>query len=611
MKQFKTIPEIFLNVTDEYANSTRPVYLQKSHNQGFAGTSYKELRQTVECLSLGLQELGMSHGDRVGIVSENRLEWVMSDFAITSAGAIDVPVFPTLMPKQLAYIFSNCEASIIIVSNAFQLNKIKKVWDEIPSLKYVVVMLDKVVDDDPRVLHLADVIEMGKRKTDELERRRRFIESAQQVREDDLCTIIYTSGTTGNPKGVMLTHKNLISNIIAAYDVVRLDDTDIFLSFLPMCHAYERIAGYLIAFAYGASTAFAESIDTVRANLQEVRPTIMTGVPRLFEKIYNGVIANSQKQSPSKQKIFNWALKVGKQYIDGMKSGGAGLATKLQYTLAYKLVFSKVHAIVGDRFRFFVSGGGALPDVHNEFFRMCKITIIEGYGLTETSPVLTVTRFEDNEIGTVGKPIFNVEINIAPDGEILARGPNIMRGYWRDPQATAETINEQGWLATGDIGFINERGNLKITDRKKNIFVSSGGKNIAPVPIENEILQSKYIDQIVLIGEKRDFCIAIAVPDFTAIEEFAKAQSISFSSREELVNNESINREIMRDMNILQRDHAKYERVRKVILLPKPFTVEDGDMTPTLKIKRKVVEQKYAKEINHIYEMAEHHGEHH
>lgn len=609
MKQFKTIPEIFLNVTDEYANSPRPVYLQKSHNQGFTGTSYKELRDTVECLSLGLQELGMNHGDRIGIVSENRLEWVMSDFAITSTGAIDVPVFPTLMPKQLSYIFNNCEATIIIVSNAFQLNKIKKVWDEIPSLKYVVVMLEKVVDDDPRVLHLSDVVEMGKRKTDEAERRRRFTQLALQVREEDLCTIIYTSGTTGNPKGVMLTHKNLISNIISAYDVVRLDDKDIFLSFLPMCHAYERIAGYLIAFAYGASTAFAESIDTVRTNLQEVRPTIMTGVPRLFEKIYNGVIANAQKQPPSKQKIFNWALKVGKQYIDGAKNGGAGIATKIQYALAYKLVFSKVHDIVGDRFRFFVSGGGALPDVHNEFFRMCKITIIEGYGLTETSPVLTVTRFEDNEIGTVGKPIFNVEIKIAPDGEILARGPNIMRGYWRDPQATAETINEQGWLATGDIGFINERGNLKITDRKKNIFVSSGGKNIAPVPIENEILQSKYIDQIILIGEKRDFCIAIAVPDFNAVEEFAKSKDISYSSREELVNNENINREIMRDINLMQRDHAKYERVRKIILLPKPFTVEDGDMTPTLKIKRRVVEQKYATEIEHIYASAEHHGD--
>lgn len=602
---FKTIPEMFVGVTNKYLQTPRPVYMRKVAG-AYQGVSYKELRETVECFAFGLKELGLEEGDRVGIVSENRLEWVIADFSIICSDAVSVPVFPTFTEKQLEYIFNNCAASIVLVSNRFQLSKLLKVHESIESLEYIVVMQDDVPIPEGmenKVLTMNEVMERGKRKTDEAERRKRFEAMVHEVRPDDLCVLIYTSGTTGNPKGVMLTHKNILSNVTAAREVVLLDDTDVFLSYLPMCHAYERIGGYFIAFGYGATTAFADSIDTVRTNLQEVKPTIMTSVPRLFERIKNGVIANVEKQKPSKQKIFHWALKTGKAWLDGEKKGGAGLFTKVQYALADKLVFSKIRALTGGRLRFFVSGGGALPADVNEFFRMLGMAILEGYGLTESSPVISVTRLDDNEIGTVGKPLSNVEVKIADDGEILARGPNIMRGYWKDPISTAEAIDEQGWLHTGDIGFINENGNLKITDRKKHIFVNSGGKNIAPLPIENAVLRSKFVDQIMLIGESRDYCTALIVPDFELVKSLAHAAGISSSaSVHDIVRDERVVREVMRDINLHQRDLAKYERVRKITLLPEAFTIENGMMTPKLSIKRKVVEQNYKEQIEKMYE---------
>lgn len=601
----KTIPQMFIQITDKYAAEERPIYLRKVSGS-YTGVAYSELRTNVECLAMGLAELGVEAGDRIGIVAENRLEWVMSDMAIAALGAVDVPVFPTLTPFQLQYIYTNCNASIVIVSNAFQLSKLLKIREELDAIEYIIVMQEDAKLPDDKVLSLSDVIERGRRKFDDAERTKRFVETANKVREDDLLTIIYTSGTTGNPKGVMLTHKNLLSNVVAANDVVNLSDKDVFLSYLPMCHAYERIGGYYIAFAYGATTAFAESIDTVRTNLQEIKPTIMTSVPRLFERIKNGVVAKVEKDPPAKQKIFKWALSVGKKYVEGQMKGSIGIFTRTQYALADKLVFSKVRALTGGRLRYFVSGGGALPSDVNEFFRMLGMVILEGYGLTETSPVLTITRPDNNEIGTVGTPLFNVEIKIANDGEILARGPNIMRGYWKDPQATAETIDEQGWLHTGDIGFVNERGNLKITDRKKNIFVSSGGKNIAPVPIENAILQSKFVDQIMLIGEKREFCTALIVPDYELLRSLANAAGVQpGEALGSIINNERIVREIKRDIDLHQRDLAKYERVRKITLLPESFNEDNGMLTPTLKVKRKVVEEKYKELIEKMYEGSE------
>lgn len=599
MVQYQTIPQMFLQSGATFFADGHPVYMSK-RNGTYEGINYADFRDSVECLAAGLIKLGLEPGDRVGIVSENRLEWVMADFAITGCGAVDVPVFPTLTARQLEYTYNNCSASIIIVSNSFQLNKIVSMRSEIPSLEHIIVMNNEGVNTAENIHGFSDVVELGKKSMPQEERAAQFVQKAQAVAPDDLCTIIYTSGTTGNPKGVMLTHRNLCSNINAVNDVVHVGTNDIFLSYLPMCHSYERIGGFYIAFGHGATTAFAESLESVRTNLQEVQPTIMTSVPRLFERIRNGVYANMEKQSPAKQKIFAFALRAGKRMVQEQQKGSVSLATKLMYNVADTLVFSKVRALTGGRLRFFVSGGGALAYDVKEFFTMLGMVILEGYGLTESSPVLTVTRPHDNEIGTVGKPIIGVEIKLADDGEILARGPNIMRGYWKNEEATKQTIDSEGWLHTGDIGTYTSRGNLKITDRKKNLFVSSGGKNIAPQVVENVLLQSKYVDQVLLLGDNKEYCTALVVPDYDLIKPLIGDSSATSSA--DRVNASAVTSAIMSDINRVQRDLAKYERVRRIHVLPEPFTVENGMMTPTLKIKRTVVEQKYAQEIAAMYE---------
>lgn len=599
MVQYQTIPQMFLQSGATFFADGHPVYMSK-RNGTYEGINYADFRDSVECLAAGLIKLGLEPGDRVGIVSENRLEWVMADFAITGCGAVDVPVFPTLTARQLEYTYNNCSASIIIVSNSFQLNKIVSMRSEIPSLEHIIVMNNEGVNTAENIHGFSDVVELGKKSMPQEERAAQFVQKAHAVAPDDLCTIIYTSGTTGNPKGVMLTHRNLCSNINAVNDVVHVGTNDIFLSYLPMCHSYERIGGFYIAFGHGATTAFAESLESVRTNLQEVQPTIMTSVPRLFERIRNGVYANMEKQSPAKQKIFAFALRAGKRMVQEQQKGSVSLATKLMYNVADTLVFSKVRALTGGRLRFFVSGGGALAYDVKEFFTMLGMVILEGYGLTESSPVLTVTRPHDNEIGTVGKPIIGVEIKLADDGEILARGPNIMRGYWKNEEATKQTIDSEGWLHTGDIGTYTSRGNLKITDRKKNLFVSSGGKNIAPQVVENVLLQSKYVDQVLLLGDNKEYCTALVVPDYDLIKPLIGDSSATSSA--DRVNASAVTSAIMSDINRVQRDLAKYERVRRIHVLPEPFTVENGMMTPTLKIKRTVVEQKYAQEIAAMYE---------
>ena len=602
MIRYETIAQMFLGVGEQFHKEPRAIY-QRKVNGAYQSISYSQLREGVECLYFGLLHLGLEAGDRVGIVSENRVEWVMADFAVVAAGAVDVPVFPTLTDRQIEYTYNNCTASIILVSNRHQLSKLLKIRSELVALEHIIVMNDDCEGDGQSLWRFSDVLELGKKEVSEQERSKLFAEACRKVRPDDLCTIIYTSGTTGHPKGVMLTHKNLCSNINAVNDIVHVGPNDIFLSYLPMCHSYERIGGFYIAFAYGATTAFAESLDTVRTNLKEIRPTIMTSVPRLFERIRDGVIANVEKESPLKQQIFQQALTVGKRYVQQREQGRLSISTRLLYSIADKVVFSKIRELTGGRLRFFVSGGGALSAEVKEFFNLLGLAILEGYGLTESSPVLSVTRLDDDEIGTVGKAINDVELRIADDGEILARGPNIMRGYWKDEAATAEAIDAEGWLHTGDIGIFTDKNNLKITDRKKNIFVSSGGKNIVPLPIENALLASRYVDQILLIGEKREYCTALIVPNQELILGLLRA-----SNKQDRINDiRSINDPeivsiIMADLQQHQRDLAKYERVRKITLLPEVFSVENGLMTPTLKIKRKEVEKRYAAVIDAMYQ---------
>lgn len=610
-QRFVTIPQMFVQVTNHYSalntaldrgDSSKFVYMRKVGKE-YVGMTYYELRELTENFAAGLRTLGVGRGDKVGIVSENRIEWVVSDFAIIGMGGIDVPIFPTMTSAQESYIFNHCEAKIIIVSNKFQLNKLLKVRNELAKLEHIIVMNDDVELDEPNVLKFADVVRSGAASMAQAERRAWFESECAASTPDDLVTLIYTSGTTGNPKGVMLTNTNLVSNVEGSSDAIDIGDKDLLLSFLPLCHAYERTTGYYTLFACHATVAFAVSIETVAENMKEVRPTYMTAVPRLFERIHGRIVTAIEKDTPAKQKIFHWAIGVGKKYV-GLTLAGKKPSPVLsaQYAAANRLVFGKIRERTGGRLRAFISGGAALPKDLAEFFYAAGITVLEGYGLTESSPVLTVTRAAAPAIGTVGKPLFNVQIKIAEDGEILAKGPNIMRGYLHDEEATKAVINDEGWLHTGDIGVINPAGNLVITDRKKNIFVSSGGKNIAPQPIENTLTQSRFIDQIVLLGDKREYCTALIVPDFEYVKEYATMNGLSYPDTYSLLQSDALLQAIQRDVDALQSNFAKFEKVRKFTLMERAFTVEDGEITPKLNVRRHVVEKKFSDKIEKMYE---------
>ncbi len=599
VKPFSTIAEMFDVITRHFIDSEKPAYLYKVAGV-YKPLSYKELREMVELTACGLAALGLKKGDKVGIVSENRIEWIIVDFAMTTTGIIDVPVYPTLTPKQIEYIFNDAGVKATFVSNQVQLSKIEKIYDSVESLDKVIIFTEKGISAPEYLLSLKELMEIG--RDFKAKNPNYWIDMIKEVKPEDILTIIYTSGTTGEPKGVVLTHKNLVSNILSATQVVPMTPEDTFLSYLPFSHSFERMAGFYAAFACGGVVALAESIDTIAQNLLEVRPTVMTSVPRLFERLYNRIIKGVESGPALRKKIFYWALDVGKKYVQASKKGKVPAWLKSQYALADKLVFSKLKARTGGRIKFFISGGAALAKELGEFFEALGIKIIEGYGLTETSPVLTVNRLDDYKFGTVGKPIPGVEIKIAEDGEILARGPNVMLGYYNNPKATAEVIDKDGWFHTGDIGYFDEDGFLVITDRKKHIFVSSGGKNIAPQPIESLLAQSRYIDQVVVIGEGKPFLTALIVPDFEAIKDYAKQNGIPFQDEKELIHRDEIYRLFEREIKRVNKELAQHENIRNFRLLDKPFTIEDGELTPTLKVKRRVVEQKYKNLIEQMYE---------
>ena len=487
----------------------------------------------------------------------------------------------------------------MIISTKFQLNKILKIKHNLRYLKFIVVLNEKDISNEEKFIYtFIEVQEMGKnlRATDQ----NYFSQKMKAVRENDLCTIIYTSGTTGVPKGVMLTHKNIISNVRSALEAYPIGETDIFLSFLPLCHIFERMAGYYTGFSSGGQIYFAESIETVAQNMLEAHPTILTSVPRLFERMYSKIIKNVESQPVKKQKIFYWAIEVGKEYATAKKAGRIPITLSIKHKLADKLVFTKLREKTGGKLRFFISGGAALSRHLGEFFEAAGLIIIEGYGLTESSPVIAANRFDDYKFGTVGKSFPEVEIKIASDGEILARGPNIMQGYFKNKKETDEVIHD-GWLHTGDIGVFDANGFLMITDRKKHLFKTSTGKYIAPTPIENLFLSSKYIDQFVLIGDRRMFLSALIVPDFEAIIEYADSHKIQYTEVEDLMKQKEIIDLFDKDMTQLQKKLANYEKIRKFKLLTKPFTIETGEITPSMKVKRKFVEDEYSNLIEEMY----------
>ena len=494
-----TLTKLFFDAVEKF---NRPDALQSKVQGTFRPISHRELADRVRRVALGLQELGIRPGDRVAILSENRPEWAIADYACLASGLTDVPLYPNLPPEQLPYLLNDSGAVAIFCSTAAQSAKVAEVRAKTAGLKHVIGF--SATRQPGEDMTLAELEASGKSLDDEAHLGR-YRERALAVKPDDVATLIYTSGTTGDPKGVMLTHDNLFSNVIAAASVVPFEGHDTCLSFLPLSHVFERMAGHYLMLHTGTSIAYAESIDTVPINMQEVRPSLVLSVPRLYEKMYARVLDNALSGGKVKARIFFWARGVADKWADEKLSGRepTGLLA-LQYRMAQKLVFSKLKARTGGRLRYFVSGGAPLAAEINKFFYAAGLVILEGYGLTETSPLIAVNSPARFRIGTVGPAAPGAEIKIADDGEILTKGPQVMKGYFNKPQATAEVIDSGGWFHTGDIGTL-EDGFLKITDRKKDIIVTSGGKNIAPQPIENQVKTNKYVSQAVMIGDKRKF----------------------------------------------------------------------------------------------------------
>ena len=591
----KTLVEMFQDVVKKHGQKTS--LMQKVEGE-FKGFSYQEFGERVKNFALGLASLGVTYGDRIGLVSENRPEWAISDFAILSIGATNVPIYPTVTAQQIEYILKDSGSRLVIVSTPDLMEKVLGIFENLPALQKVIYM-DETKTLKDFMLKFSDIYEMG--KAFEKNHAGYFEKAVKDVKSDDLCGIIYTSGTTGAPKGVMLSHDNLLSNVKAARSVIRIDETDTLLSFLPLCHSFERMAGHFLAISSGATIAYAESVETVSDNLGEVKPTLMTSVPRLFEKIYGKVIESANAGSPIKKKIFWWAVNTGDKYVAAKFKGKISGGLNFKYKLATKLVFSKLHQRVGGNLRFFVSGGAPLPKEIAEFFYKAGILILEGYGLTETSPVITVNTEEKFKFGSVGSAVPGVEVKIAEDGEVLTRGPHVMKGYYKNPEATAETIDKDGWLYTGDIGVLDEAGMLYITDRKKNIIVTSGGKNVTPATIENLLITSPFIEQTMVIGDKRNYLTALIVPSFPALKKCAAENGISYSDVKELLTNEKVYQAVEADVQKLTKDLARFEQVKKFTLMPREFSIVDDELTPTLKVKRKVVAEKYADIINQMY----------
>ncbi|MFL5577539.1 MAG: AMP-dependent synthetase/ligase [Gemmatimonadaceae bacterium] len=591
-----TLNRLFFEAVRTY---DKPDALQYKAGGRWTPISHRALAERVRRVALGLRDLGLAPGDRVGILSENRPEWAIADFACLTAALTDVSVYPNLPPDQVRYILGDSGAAAVFVSDEQQAAKLAEVRHALPALHTVISFTPaRVAGAD---FTLAEVEARGA-AVETPERIARYQRDADAVRPDDLATLLYTSGTTGDPKGVMLTHDNIYSNVAASFDVIPFKGDDVGLSFLPLSHILERMAGHYLMFRTGTSIAYAESIDTVPVDMQEVRPTLMISVPRLYEKMYARVLENAQAGSAIKRHIFRWARHVADRWAD-QKLAGREPAGPLawQYALAQKLVFSKLKARTGGRIRYFVSGGAPLAPQINKFFYAAGLTVLEGYGLTETSPVIAVNAPDALRIGTVGRPIPGIEVAIAPDGEILTRGPSVMKGYYNQPDATREAIDADGWFHTGDIGQL-EDGFLRITDRKKDIIVTAGGKNIAPQPIENQVKTNKYVSQAVMIGDRRKFPIMLVVPNFEQLEKWARIKNLIWTDRAQLLAMPIVRAKMEKEVYRKLEGLARFELPKKIGLLEHDFSIDRGELTPTLKVKRRVIDRHHEAMIDAMYE---------
>ncbi len=528
--------------------------------------------------SYGLLAMGLQRGDKIGIISNNRPEWNMADLGILQAGGVDVPIYPTISEHDLQFIIHDAQLSYMLVSNKEMYDKVKAATDGRDHFKGI-YSFNKIEG----IPHWSEIISAGKKNKDE----RKLTAVMASIHDTDLATMLYTSGTTGTPKGVMLSHKNLFSNVYASRKLPPVDSTCKALSFLPLNHIYERMLTYLYMYL-GVSIYYAESLDTISQNAKEIHPEVFSCVPRLLEKVYDKILTTGEKLTGIKKVLFFWAVSIAEQYE---MNGANGWWYELKLKIARKLVFSKWKEALGGNIRVAVSGGAALNPKLARIFWAAGIYVLEGYGLTETSPVISVNFLHPDSacFGTVGRIIEGVTVKFADDGEILVKGPNVMLGYYNRPDATAEAIDTDGWFHTGDIGILQDGKFLKITDRKKEIFKTSGGKYIAPQMIENKLKESRFIEQSMVFGENQKFASAFIVPSFKFLQDYCLLKGIPYTSNEEIITNETIRARIMLEVDKVNKTLANYETIKKIELLPREWSVERGELSPKLSLKRKVI----------------------
>jgi len=551
--------------------------------------SAKALMEIVNNVSLGLMKLGVKKDDKIALISTNRPEWNFVELGVQQLGAVSVPMYPNITIEDYQYIFKDAEVKFIFVGDETLLKKVKEATSTLEGIEGIYTF-DKIKGAN----HWKEVTDLGnKENVAQLE------PFKAAVHPDDLLTLIYTSGTTGQPKGVMLTHNNIISNIegLVEINALNLLPTETALSFLPLCHIYERTDVYVYLY-YGVSTYYAESMETIGENLKEVKPHVFATVPRLLEKVYDKIVAKGYELSGIKKQLFFWALNLGLKY-DPMKNMGWWYNTQLG--IARKLIFSKWQEALGGNVKIIASGSAALQPRLSRVFWAAGISIAEGYGLTETSPVISTSILSDFRVGCVGTVLPNLELKIAEDGEICVKGPSIMKGYYKKPEATAEAIDAEGWFHTGDIGELSEGRYLKITDRKKEIFKTSGGKYVAPQLVENKLKESTLIEQAVVVGEGQKFPSALLIPEFNVLKDWCSRNGIEYSDDASMVKNEKVKAKFDEEVKELMKNIAQYEQVKKVTILPKGFTIDSGELTPTLKLKRKIIHTKYKDLIEGMY----------
>ena len=595
----KTLAELFLHAVEKH-NCADALNYKKDGE--WIAISSDEMLERIENIALGLYSLGLRKDDRVAIIAANSPEWTLTDAGCQFAGIIDAPIYTTLAPTAVCYIINDAGAKVFFIQNKECFERLREVLPECLSLEKL-VFFDIAGVEAENAISLGELEKTGAQL--KVEQPDLIKELSNAIEPNDVATLIYTSGTTGEPKGVMLTHSNLISNALDTGAEFSFSQRDKPLSVLPLSHVFER-SGMYVYILNGMAVHYAESIDKVADNLREVAPTIFVGVPRIFEKVYAKAKIKAAQASRTKGMIFDWAIDVAKDYAYHVeKKQPIPRLLAVKHSVADRIVFSKLRDFFGGKLRFCITGGAALSDDIYLIFTGAGISILQGYGLTETSPVITSNNQLNRRLGTVGKTIRNVEIRLAADGEIEVSGPNVMLGYYNKPEATRDAFTEDGWFKTGDIGTIDQDGFLKITDRKKELFKTSGGKYIAPSPIEQMITGSRFVSQVVLVGNERKFPAALIVPNFEQLENYAKIENLDLKTPAEFCQNPRIINLIERQIAELTKQLSHYEKVKKIALLENELTVEGGELTPTLKVKRRVVSEKYGEIIEKIYADAE------